>query len=101
MDDKDLDDIKEEIRRLCLASQVSGTDSATDRDLDERIRHLSRRLREEQARQTETLERLRAENWRVAERTRMYQEALVKLMQGIAEGFNRKHPPPPPGDRKT
>jgi len=97
----DLDEIKEEIQRLHLASQASGMDSATERDIDERLRRLDRILREESARQDETLERLRAENQRALERTRRYQEASIKLMQVFIEGLNRKHLPLPPDDKKT
>jgi len=97
----DLDDIKEEIQRLHLASQASGMDSATERDIDERLRRLDRILREESARQDETLERLRADQQRTLERTRRYQEASTNLMQVFVEAYNRVHPPPPPDDKKT
>ena len=94
--DNDINNIEEEIRRLRLASQPRRTDSAADDDIEERIR----RLREEKARKTAMIERLREENKRMAEKTKYYNDQCERLAKEIEE-FNRKHLPPPHGDKKT
>jgi len=92
----DKDQIEEEIRRLRLAAQPNRTDSATDGDIEERIRH----LREEKARKVAMIEHLRAENQHMAQCTKRYNDECDRLEKEIEE-FNRKRLSSPPDDKKT
>ena len=89
------DQVEEDMRRLRLMSQPNRTVPATDGDIEARLR----RLREEKARKTAEIERLRVENERMAQVTKQYNDQCERLEKEIEE-YTRKHLPPPPDGKK-